>query len=52
MSGEQAGKKRQNRHTNRALSARKHPQYAAKKKITSPLNEWRNIPFDFKSYKQ
>ena len=44
MSGGQAGNKRQDRQTNKALSSRRKP-YAAKKKITSPPNEWCNIPF-------
>ena len=35
-SGGQPGNKRQTRHTNRALSSKRKPQYAAKKKITSP----------------
>ena len=37
-SGGQAGNKRQDRHTNRALSSKRKPYYAAKKKITSPPN--------------
>ena len=32
-SRKQAGNKRQDRHTNRAPSSRRHPQYAAKKKL-------------------
>ena len=42
--GGQAGNNTQDRHTNRALSSKRQPQYSAKKKITSPPNEWRNIP--------
>ena len=44
---QQAGNKRQDRHANRAQSSKRKPQYAAKKKITSPPNEWCNIPLIF-----
>ena len=48
-SGEQAGNKRQDRHTNRALSARRHPQYAAKKKKLLPLL-MSGVTFQFNSH--